>query len=407
MRIVSGFSAIFISLVLLFTSCDNTDKKLLEQAKSIHEEILTLDSHTDTPLMLGRRGLDLGEYNDPHRGGGKVDFPRMDKGGLDAVFFAVFLGQGESTPEAWNVAHERALGLFETIHDAQEQNDDLAELALKPDDAYQLREKGKKAVYIGLENAYPIGEDLSRLDQYYDLGARYVTLSHTRNNHFSDSSTDDEGPWHNGLSEMGHELVKKLNRMGMMVDVSHVSDEAFYDVLETTSAPVIASHSNTRAVYDNPRNLTDDMLKALAENGGVVQLCFLYVTELPPNPPRDSARAELRERYNNFQNLSEEQMEEARAEWYAIDRDFPSQLPTVSHLVDHLDHIVDLIGIDYVGIGSDFDGGGQLEDCYDVSQMHNITVEMLRRGYSREDIEKVWSGNFMRVFREAYDQREI
>lgn len=380
----------------------------MEQAKSIHEEILTLDSHTDTPLMLvGRRGLDLGEYNDPHRGGGKVDFPRMDKGGLDAVFFAVFLGQGESTPEAWNVAHERALGLFETIHDAQEQNDDLAELALKPDDAYQLREKGKKAVYIGLENAYPIGEDLSRLDQYYDLGARYVTLSHTRNNHFSDSSTDDEGPWHNGLSEMGHELVKKLNRMGMMVDVSHVSDEAFYDVLETTSAPVIASHSNTRAVYDNPRNLTDDMLKALAENGGVVQLCFLYVTELPPNPPRDSARAELRERYNNFQNLSEEQMEEARAEWYAIDRDFPSQLPTVSHLVDHLDHIVDLIGIDYVGIGSDFDGGGQLEDCYDVSQMHNITVEMLRRGYSREDIEKVWSGNFMRVFREAYDQREI
>jgi membrane dipeptidase len=305
------------------------------------------------------------------------------------------------------VAHERALGLFETIHDAQEQNDDLAELALKPDDAYQLREKGKKAVYIGLENAYPIGEDLSRLDQYYDLGARYVTLSHTRNNHFSDSSTDDEGPWHNGLSEMGHELVKKLNRMGMMVDVSHVSDEAFYDVLETTSAPVIASHSNTRAVYDNPRNLTDDMLKALAENGGVVQLCFLYVTELPPNPPRDSARAELRERYNNFQNLSEEQMEEARAEWSAIDRDFPSQLPTVSHLVDHLDHIVDLIGIDYVGIGSDFDGGGQLEDCYDVSQMHNITVEMLRRGYSREDIEKVWSGNFMRVFREAYDQREI
>lgn len=401
------FPTVFIVFVLLFASCDNTDKKLLEQAKSIHEEILTLDSHTDTPLMLGRRGLDLGEYNDPHRGGGKVDFPRMDEGGLDAVFFAVFLGQGESTPEAWDVAHERALGLFETIHDALEKNDDLAELALKPDDAYQLREKGKKAVFIGLENAYPIGEDLSRLDQYYDLGARYVTLSHTRNNHFSDSSTDDEGPWHNGLSEMGHELVKKLNRMGMMVDVSHVSDEAFYDVLETTSAPVIASHSNTRAVYDNPRNLTDDMLKALAENGGVVQLCFLYVTELPPNPPRDSARAELRERYNNFQNLSEEQMEEARAEWYAIDRDFPSQLPTVSDLIDHLDHIVDLIGIDYVGIGSDFDGGGQLEDCYDVSQMHNITVEMLRRGYSREDIEKVWSGNFMRVFREAHDQREI
>ncbi|MFN2396004.1 MAG: dipeptidase [Bacteroidales bacterium] len=401
------FPTVFLAFVLLFASCDNTDKKLLEQAKSIHEEILTLDSHTDTPLMLGRRGLDLGVYNDPHRGGGKVDFPRMDEGGLDGVFFAVFLGQGESTPEAWDVAHERALGLFETIHGAVEQNNDLAELALKPDDAYQLKEKGKKAVYIGLENAYPIGEDLSRLDQYYDLGARYVTLSHTRNNHFSDSSTDDEGPRHNGLSEMGGELVRKLNRMGMMVDVSHVSDEAFYDALEITSAPVIASHSNTRAIYDNPRNLSDDMLKALAENGGVVQLCFLYVTELPPNPPRDSARAELRERYNNFQGLSEEQMEEARAEWYAIERDFPSQLPVVSDLVDHLDHVVDLIGIDHVGIGTDFDGGGQLADCYDVSQMHNVTVEMLRRGYSREEIEKIWSGNFMRVFREAYDQREI
>lgn len=401
------FPAISFALVLLFTSCVNTDRKLLEQAKSIHEEILTLDSHTDTPLMLGRRGLDLGVYNDPHRGGGKVDFPRMDEGGLDAAFFAVFLGQGESTPEAWDVAHERALGLFKTIHDAVEQNSELAELAFKPDDAYQLREKNKKAVYIGLENAYSIGNDLSRLYQYYDLGARYVTLSHTRNNHFSDSSNDNEGPRHGGLSEMGRELVKKLNRMGMMVDVSHVSDEAFYDVLEITSAPIIASHSNARTVYDNPRNITDDMLEALAENGGVVQLCFLYVTQLPPNPPRDSARAELRERYNNFQNLTEEQMEEARAEWYAIDRDFPSQLPTVSDLVDHLDHIVNLIGIDHVGIGSDFDGGGQLEDCYDVSEIHNLTVEMLRRGYNKDEIEKIWSGNFMRVFREVYNMREI
>jgi membrane dipeptidase len=392
---------------LVFSACENSDKQLLKQARQIHSEILTLDSHTDTPLMLGRRGLDLGVHNDPHRGGGKLDFPRMKEGGLNSAFFAVFLGQGESTPEAWDIAHQRALGLFETIHNALEQNSDLAELALTPDDAYRLKEKGKKAIYIGLENAYPIGEDLSRLETYYDLGARYVTLSHTRNNHFSDSSDDREGPEHGGLSEMGHELVKKINRMGMMVDVSHISDDAFYDVIEMSTAPVIASHSNARSVYDHPRNLNDDMLKALAENGGVVQLCFLYVTELPPNPPRDSARADLRERYNNFQNLTDEQMEEARAEWYAIDRDFPSQLPTVSDIIDHLDYIVDLIGIDHVGIGSDFDGGGQLEDCYDVSEMHNLTVEMLRRGYSKEDIEKIWSGNFMRVFRAAYDLREI
>lgn len=187
--------------------------------------------------------------------------------------------------------------------------------------------------------------------------------------------------------------------MGMMIDVSHISDEAFHQVIQLSKAPVTASHSNARAINDDPRNLNDEMLKALATNGGVVQLCFLYVKNMPPNPPRDSARADLRVRYNQFQGLSDEEMEMARAEWYAISQKYPSELPTVADLVDHLDHIVKLIGIDHVGIGSDFDGGGELKDCYDVSQMHNITAEMLRRSYSQEDIEKVWSGNFMRVFR--------
>lgn len=400
-------SLIFVFVAFAFFSCKSEEERLHEQARQIHENILTLDSHTDTPLMMGNRGIDLAVKNDPHQGGGKVDFPRMKEGGLNSAFFAVFLGQGETSPEAWKIARERAYNTFQIIHNALEDNHDVAELALTPDDAYRLKEKGKKAIYIGLENAYPIGDDLSLVQKYYDLGARYITLTHTRNNHFSDSSDDPDGAEHGGLSDMGKKLIKEMNRLGMMVDVSHISDDAFYDVLEITTFPVIASHSNARAVYDHSRNLDDDMLKALAENGGVVQLCFLYVTELPPNPPRDSARAELRERFNNFQNLTEEQMEQARREWYAIELNFPSQLPTVSDMIDHLDHIVDLIGIDHVGIGSDFDGGGQLEDCFDVSEMHNLTVEMLRRGYSKEDIEKIWSGNFMRVFRENYHNREI
>ena len=400
-------SLIFVFAAFAFLSCKSEEERLHEQARQIHENILTLDSHTDTPLMMGNRGIDLAVKNDPHQGGGKVDFPRMKEGGLNSAFFAVFLGQGETSPEAWKIARERAYNTFQIIHNALEDNHDVAELALTPDDAYRLKEKGKKAIYIGLENAYPIGDDLSLVQKYYDLGARYITLTHTRNNHFSDSSDDPDGAEHGGLSDMGKKLIKEMNRLGMMVDVSHISDDAFYDVLEITTFPVIASHSNARAVYDHSRNLDDDMLKALAENGGVVQLCFLYVTELPPNPPRDSARAELRERFNNFQNLTEEQMEQARREWYAIELNFPSQLPTVSDMIDHLDHIVNLIGIDHVGIGSDFDGGGQLEDCFDVSEMHNLTVEMLRRGYSKEDIEKIWSGNFMRVFRENYHNREI
>ncbi len=380
--------------------------QLEQQAREIHQRIFTLDSHTDTPLMLGRRGVDLGKRNDPGEGGGKLDFPRMEEGGLDAAFFAVFLGQGESTPEAYETAKERSMNIFGLVHESIEHNTHQAGLALTPEDGYRLRDEGKKAVYIGLENAYPIGEDLSLVEQFYNLGARYITLAHTSNNHFSDSSNDPDGPEHDGLSDIGFDLVEEMNRLGMMVDVSHVSDKAFYDVISVAKAPVIASHSNARAVHDDPRNLDDDMLRALAANGGVVQLCFLYVKQMPANPRKDSARAELRQRFNNFQGLSDEEMEQARSEWYAIEQQFPSELPTVADLIDHLDHIVNLIGIDHVGIGSDFDGGGQLEDCYDVSQMHNLTVEMLRRGYTEEDIEKVWSGNFMRVFKENLALKE-
>lgn len=383
------------------------EEKLEKQAREIHQRIFTLDSHTDTPLMLGRRGVDLGKRNNPHEGGGKLDFPRMEEGGLDAAFFAVFLGQGESSPEAFEIAKERAINTFGILHESIEQNYHLAELALTPEDGYRLRDEGKRAIYIGLENAYPIGEDLSLVEKFYNLGARYITLSHTRNNHFSDSSNDDDGPLHGGLSEIGYKLIEEMNRLGMMVDVSHVSDQAFYDVMSIAQAPVIASHSNARAVHDDPRNLDDNMLRELAANGGVVQLCFLYVKQMPANPPRDAARAELRRKYSNFQNLTDEEMQMARTEWYAIDQNFPSELPTVADLIDHLDHIVELIGIDHVGIGSDFDGGGQLEDCYDVSEMHNLTVEMLRRGYSEEDIEKVWSGNFMRVFKENMALRDL
>jgi membrane dipeptidase len=368
-----------------------------ERAARIHKRILTIDSHTDTPLVLGRDEFSMGKRNDPSNGGGKLDFPRMQEGGLDAAFFAVFLSQGPLNEEAYNHAHDRALKIFENISNEMEANRDVADLALTPDDASRLKKEGKRAVYLGVENAYPMGENLELAQQYWDLGARYITLCHTRNNQFSDSSNDT--PQHGGLSELGKDLVRKMNSMGMMIDVSHISDDAFYQVVELSTLPVIASHSNTRAIADDPRNLSDDMLLELAKNGGVVQLCFLYVKNFPPNVPRDSARVVLREKYNHFQNLSEEQMKSAREEWQEINRQFPSQMATVSDLVDHMDHIVNLIGIDHVGIGTDFDGGGELEDCYDVSELKNITVEMLRRNYSEKDIEKVWSGNFMRVFR--------
>ena len=397
------FFTVSIFIWGIFTACTTHEERLIRKASEIHRSVLTLDSHTDTPLQLGREGFDISQRNDPRDRGGKLDFPRMEEGSLDAAFFAIFLGQGQRNPEAYQNAMERADRIFEMVHTMLEENDAHAELALTPDDAYRLKKKGKRAIYLGLENGYPLGLDVSLVQKYYDLGARYITLCHTRNNDICDSSTDPGGPEHGGLSEFGKQVIKEMNRIGMMVDVSHISDQAFYDVLEITTAPVVASHSNARAVCNHPRNLDDDMLLALKENGGVIQLCLLgsYVKEMEPNHEKEAARLALREKYNNFENLSDEEMDKAREEWHAINQKYPDELATVSDLVDHVDHIVNLIGIDYVGIGSDFDGGGALEDCYDVSQMGNISLELVRRGYSKKDIEKIWAGNFMRVFREV------
>lgn len=391
-----------LGLFILF-ACTSAEERLEQRAEEIHAEVLTLDSHVDTPLMLGRDEFDIGEHNDPHDGGGKLDFPRMEEGGLDAVFFAVYLGQGPLTTEGFERANQRALNIFDNIHQALDNYPDMAGLALTSDDAYQLQEEGRRAIYIGNENGYPIGKDLSLLEKYYELGSRYMGLSHSRHNQICDSSTDSEPPLHGGLSDFGVDVVNELNRLGMMVDVTHISDEAFYDVLEVTEAPVIASHSNARAVCDHPRNLDDDMLVALADNGGVLQLCVLsaYVTEMETDPEREAAFDDLREKWDHFQDLSDEEMEQAREEWQALNREYPRPMATVADFVDHVDHVVDLTGIDHVGIGTDFDGGGALEDCYDVTELDNITLELVRRGYSKEEIEKIWSGNFMRVFREV------
>ena len=206
-----------------------------------------------------------------------------------------------------------------------------------------------------------------------------------------------------GLSDFGVEVVREMNRLGIMVDVSHASDESFYDVLEVSATPVVASHSCARQIRNSHRNLDDDMLKALAENGGVIQMCILssYVEDPAPNPPRDSAMAALREKYNNWEDLSDEELKNARAEWQQLNVDFPRILSDVEKVVDHIDHIVAVAGIDHVGIGTDFDGGGAVQGCYDVSEMGNITLELVKRGYTEEEIEKIWSGNFMRVFREV------
>jgi membrane dipeptidase len=371
------------------------------KAARIHQSAFTVDSHTDTPLNFLNKKYDIAKDNSKTLTSTCVDFPRMREGGLDAAFFAVFIGQGPRTAEGNTKAKAKAETIFDSIYADVNRNSSISGIATSQAEAMKLVKQKKSVVFIGVENGYPIGNDLSNVKHFYDRGARYITLCHSKNNDICTSSTDTANT--KGLSNFGNEVVKEMNRLGMMIDVSHVSDQSFYDILKLSKAPVIASHSCSRALCDNPRNLTDDMLRALAANNGVIQMCILsdYVKKPLPNPERDSARMAVRKKYNNFQDLSDEQWEVASVEWHAIDDKFPHQLATVSDVVDQIDHIVKIAGIGHVGIGTDFDGGGGVDGCKDVSQMGNITLELVKRGYSEKDIKKIWGGNLMRVMKDV------
>ena len=389
---------ILFLLLAVISACASEEEKIDRKADRLHHDILTIDTHSDTPMRLMRGGFDPGIRND----NGCVDFPRMKEGGLDAEFFAIFIAQGPRTPEAFETENQNTLATFDSIRAVVSRNSGIAGIALTGDDARKLKAEGKSAVFIGIENGYPVGTDISRIKQYYDLGARYITLCHSSNNDICDSSTDQSGPEFGGLSAFGEEVVREMNNTGMLIDVSHASDESFYDVIELSKAPVIASHSSCRALCESPRNLNDDMLLALKKNGGVIQICLLseYLKQPEPNPEFDAMVQELRDKWDQMGELTEEQREQRWQEFSDL-KDQYVKRATVVDAVNHIQHVVDVIGIDYVGIGSDFDGGGGIDGCSDVSGMKNITRELLRRGYSRDDITKIWGGNFMRVMAEA------
>ncbi len=389
----------FITLGML-SSCKTVEEKQIAKALRIHQKAITIDSHTDTPMLLTQEDFDISVRHNPYETSTKVDFPRMKEGGLDGIFMAVFLGQGRRDSVSNANAYSKANQIFDSIYAKVGKLPELAEIAYHSSDIYSIEKSDKRAVYIGIENGYALGKDLNAIEYFYKRGARYITLCHTKNNDICDSSNDTLE--HNGLSNFGKDVVQEMNRLGMMIDVSHISDKAFYDVVARSKTPVIASHSSSRAICNSQRNLTDDMLKKLAENGGVAQVCILssYVKETPTNPQADSMRQSLREKYNNYENLTAEQQKEAGQAWRSINKLFPPVLATVQDVVDHIDHMVKIAGIDHVGIGTDFDGGGGVEGCFDSSELPNITIELVRRGYSEEEIIKIWGGNFLRVFKE-------
>lgn len=392
-------AGLVVTLITVLSSCESLDQK----AAKIHNHAFTIDTHVDTPYHLLDKDFDIAVAHPFVTGGSRVDFPRMKEGGLDGIFFAAFTSQRERTSENILVARAKADELIDSIYAACQKNNDLAEVALSVEDGYRLEKEGKRAIYIGLENGFPIGKDISEVKRYFNKGVRYITLCHTSNNDICDSSTDKNGAEFDGLSSFGEEVVPKMNDLGILIDVSHISDSSFYDVMKLSKTPVIASHSCARAVCDSPRNLTDEMLMALAENGGVIQMCILddYVKAPDTTTVGYQKELDLHARYRNASKMSKEEEDKLWDEWRQMQIDYPKDKPTVADAVDHIDHIVKLIGIDHIGIGTDFDGGGGLKDCVDASQMMNITKELLTRKYSEEEIAKIWGGNFMRVFTEV------
>jgi len=411
MKKVSFLKLTSILCIVLFTqACSkNSDESahqnisLSSSALELHDRILTLDSHADTPLRLMEPGFDLAERHDPHETGSKLDYPRMIEGGLDAVFFAAFVAQGIRDDDGHTRARELALQMLDAVWASAEKNSDIVGIALNPEDAPLLEAEGKRAIYLSIENGYPIGNDLKNVELFYNKGVRYVTLVHSTNNDLADSATDSGGPEHGGISPLGASVVEEMNRLGIMVDVSHGSDDTFYDAIELSKAPIIATHSNARTVTDHPRNMSDDMLRLIAKNGGVVQLTMLsdYLRDEPENPERDSALESLRASLKPSNEMTEGERKLARDQLRKIRAQYPDPLATVKNVVDHIDHIVRIAGIDHVGIGCDFDGGGGIDGVFDVSGVMNITIELARRGYSEQDIEKIWSGNILRVFTEV------
>lgn len=373
-------------------------ESLADKARRLHADAIVIDSHSDTPLRM-RGGWDFMERHNS----GHMDYPRIREGGLDAVFLIVYMGkQKEAEP---GIAVKKACALFDRIHSLIDANADRLELALTAADVRRAADQDRTAVLIGVEGGHIIDNDLAALRTYYRLGARYMTLTHTFHHDWADSSGYGRPmePGQGGLTDFGRDVVREMNRLGMIVDVSHVSDETFHDTIETSSAPIMASHSGCRSVCDHPRNLTDDMIRALADRGGVLQIVF-FPGYLDPEFEAKADRArrlranreeEIRSNFKNDPGEIERRLAELKKTRFLE--------PTpISMVIDHIEHVIDLVGPDHVGLGADWDGVPFMcEGVEDCSQVGNITLELLKRGHDEETIRKVLGGNLLRLMEEV------
>lgn len=374
---------------------------------AFHESIAVFDSHLDTPALFHTEAYDFKRRQTWEEDGTHVDLPRMNEGGLDGGFWVIFTRQGPLDEASYAAARTHGLLRQTAIREFAAKYHEEVELAFSADDAERILADGKKVVFQSMENSYPLGTDVSLMEHYYIGGLRMIAPVHFANNQFADSATDINQIY-DGLSPLGEDLVREANRLGLVLDGSHASDETVRDMMALSTTPVILSHTGAKAVYDHPRNIDDQLLLELAENGGVIQMNIFggYLEALEPSPERVAALEGLSETYgSNPSEMDPETLQAwmtARAE---IGREFPAPRSTYAKFMEHTYHVLDLIGPDHVGISGDWDGGGGVDGMSDVSMLQKITRDLLAAGYTREDVAKIWGGNMLRLVRAADDAR--
>ncbi len=388
-----------LSLPIVFSqsqSSSTDDAKLRERATKLHREAIVIDTHNDITSPMTDQGYDLGARDTSGRT--QTDIPRMKEGGLDAEFFAIYVSASYARNGG---SARRALDMIDGVYEQARRHPESLEMAFTADDIRRIHKTGKIAALMGIEGGHAIEDSLSALRQFYRLGVRYMTLTHSNTNNWADSSGDINNrnvKHHNGLTDFGKEVVREMNRLGMMVDISHVADKTFWDAVETSQAPVIASHSSARALTDIPRNMTDDMLKAVAKKGGVVMVnfgkSFVNTKYFKPSAETQAKMDEIRNQYSGDLATMRAKLRELQG---------PPPRVTLDMLIEHFVHIARIAGVDHVGIGSDFDGvGGQLpEGMEEISKLPAITYELLKRGWSDADVKKVLGENFLRTMAEV------
>jgi membrane dipeptidase len=368
---------------------------------------MTLDTHLDTPALLDeQRGYDITRRHSVDREGSQVDLPRMNQGGLDGGFWAIYMPQGPLTPEGYARIRDTALLRSTSIHEMVAAHPDKFEIARSAADAERIFKSGKKIVFISMENSYELGDDITLMDTFYKLGVRMIGPVHNGANQLADSANPGAvGAKWGGLSPMGRAFVKRANELGMVIDGSHSADSTIEQMIDLSATPIILSHHGVRALNNHPRNLPDDLLKKLAAKGGVAQMNTLFLKTLPAAAPeRAKMLGDIRNKYGDVGSLTEERYQAYLDEIEAVNKQYPAPRADFEDYMKQILYAIKLIGVDHVGIGgADWDGGGGLTGYRDITYMPKVTARLLQQGYSEADLAKLWGGNVLRVVKAAED----